>query len=195
MKKGVQFKTIFLKETLVKDKKIDSLIKWGKEFGRLGMVPESKGNFSFRTKNGFIITGTGTLKWKLRVKDFVEVVKLERKRGEFVVFCNGKIIPSREALFHDEIYRLRPEINAIFHTHDGLVLEVADKLKIPCTSKEQIGGSYQLVQEIKKVLGKFKEVNYLVLKNHGIVSLGKTIAEAGRLVKLNHEKARKEGGD
>ncbi len=190
MKGKVHFKTIFLKRAFTKDGGINLLINWGKKFDKWGMVPESKGNLSFRTKNGFIITGTGTVLGKLKTDDFVEVVKLENKKSEFVVFCNGKIIPSMESLFHGEIYKLRPEINAIFHTHDSLVLEAANKLKIPSTKKEEPGGSWQLVQEIKKILRGSGEINYLALKNHGIIALGKTITEAGKLIKLNHQKAK-----
>jgi|Deesub1362B_J571_1020462.scaffolds.fasta_scaffold02049_4 ribulose-5-phosphate 4-epimerase/fuculose-1-phosphate aldolase len=186
----VQFKTKFVEKNLPKDKRIPILIKWGKKFGEIGIAPETKGNLSFRTKSGFIITGTGTTIGDLKPEDFVEVTKIEKKNKKFVVYCKGRIVPSMESVFHKEIYNFRSEINAVFHLHDKPVLEVADKLKIFCTEKEQIPGSYSLVKEIRKLLEKRRGIDYLIIQNHGIISLGKTLTEAGKLVTLFHRKAK-----
>lgn len=191
MEKGkVQFKTVFLEKTLPEDKKTDSLIGWGKKFKAIGIAPETKGNLSLRTRRGFIITGAGKALGGLKSEDLVEVIDVKKEKESFVVYCRGRVIPSMETIFHKEIYKLRPDINAIFHLHDHSVLEAEKKLKIPRTQKEQPPGSYLLVREIKKLfLGKI--TNYFILKNHGVVALGKTVAEAGNLVKKIHQKARR----
>ena len=191
----VKFKTIFLAKNFPKDRKIDLLIKWGKEFDDMRIAPETKGNLSFRTKFGFIITGTGTVLGNLKPRDFVEVLRIEKKKQEFTARCKGKIIPSMESLFHNEIYNLRPKINAIFHLHDNLVLAKADKLKIPCTEKDQPAGSLDLVKEIRKLLEKRKSANYLIIKNHGVISLGKTLIKAKERVKIFNKKAKKMKND
>ena len=187
----VKFKTIFLAKNFSKNRKIDLLIKWGKAFARMGIAPETKGNLSFRTQSGFIITGTGTMLGKLRLKDFVEVLQIEKNKQEFTARCKGKIIPSMESLFHSEIYNLRPKINAIFHLHDNFVLAKKNKLKIFSTEKEQPAGSLALVQEIRKLLEKRKTIDYLIIKNHGIISLGKTLMETKKLVLFFNKRARK----
>ncbi len=192
MKKNnrVKFKTIFLAKNFSKNRKIDLLIKWGKEFARMGIAPETKGNLSFRTQFGFIITGTGTMLGNLRPKDFVEVLRIEKKKQKFTARCKGKIIPSMEGLFHNEIYNLRPKINAIFHLHDNLVLTKGEKLKIPCTEKEQPAGSLALVEEIRKLLKKRKNIDYLIIKNHGVISLGKTLLKAKEQIKFFNKQAK-----
>lgn len=187
----VQFETKFINKNLPKDRKIAYLIKWGKRFKELGIAPKTLGNLSFRTKSGFIITGTGTKLGELRPEDLVEVLEIKKENDKFTVYCRGKIIPSMETIFHNEIYKIRPEINAIFHLHDRLVLEKGDKLKIPCTEREQPPGSYLLAEEIKKILKERKGINYLLLKNHGVVSLGRNLAESRKLLILFHEKARR----
>jgi ribulose-5-phosphate 4-epimerase/fuculose-1-phosphate aldolase len=186
----VKFRTIFLAKNFSKNRKIDLLIKWGKAFARMGIAPETKGNLSFRTQFGFIITGTGTVLGNLKPKDFVEVLRIERKKQEFTARCKGKIVPSMESLFHNEIYNLRPEINAVFHLHDNLVLTKGEKLKIPCTEKEQPAGSIALVEEIRKLLEKRKTVNYLIIKNHGVISLGKTLLKTKDRIKFFNKQAK-----
>ena len=76
------------------------------------------------------------------------------------------MIPSKESLLHSEIYNLRAEINAVFHAHDPLMLELANELKIPCTEREQPRGSYELVKEANSLLALNKDVKYFVLRNH-----------------------------
>jgi len=111
------------------------------------------------------------------------------------VFWLSHVIPSRETLLHSEIYDLRAEINAIFHVHNQLVLDFADELGVPCTERERPRGSYELVKEVNKLLGLRKDVKYFVLKNHGVVSMGGTLEEAGRLAEHMHEMARKKQKD
>lgn len=183
---GVQFETKFVEKKSPRDKRITSLIKYAKTFSLIGIAPQTKGNLSFRTNGGFVITGTGKALGELGPQDFVEVVGLKKKNKKFIVYCWGEVVPSMETVFHKEIYDLRPEINTVFHLHDNSVLKVGEKLRIASTKKEQPSGSYLLVREIKKLLKK-KRVDYFILKNHGIVALGETVAGANNLVKKFHK--------
>ncbi len=85
---------------------------------------------------------------------------------------------------------MRPEINAIFHAHDQSALEFADELKIPCTEREQLRGSYELAKEANKLLGLRKDIKYFVLRKHGVISMGETMEEAGRLAEYMNKMAR-----
>ena len=76
-----------------------------------------------------------------------------------------------------KIYEKRPEVNAIFHGHSLELL----KPGIVTTEEEKPYGTVELVEEVLKVL----DNDVFVLKNHGFVSLGKTMDEAGNnIVKL-----------
>jgi ribulose-5-phosphate 4-epimerase/fuculose-1-phosphate aldolase len=167
----------------------DQLIYWCKRFGGLGLVPETSGNLSFRTRQGFIITGTGFALGTIEEGNLVEVLKVDMEDGRSLVQVQGKVIPSKEAMLHAGIYDLKPEIKAVIHVHDQLVLEYADELGLPRTEAWQLGGSYKLAREVQKLLNQAEGIKYAILRDHGIISLGETMEEAGRMVEDIHRMA------
>jgi L-fuculose-phosphate aldolase len=196
---GVRFETAFLSKNPPRDKRTDQLVHWCQRFDKLGLAPKSAGNLSFRTKQGFIITATGVELRAAEKANLVEVLKVEILEGQILVYAKGRVVPSKESVLHSEIYNLRPEINAVFHTHDQMVVELADELKLPCTEGEQPRGSYELAQEVQRILRLIEDARYLVLRNHGVIAMGKTMAEAGSLAENMNRMARdfaqrKEGG-
>ena len=178
---GVRFETVFVSNNPPDEDRVNELIYWSRRFDELGLAPKSAGNLSFRTKNGFIITATGVALKAAERENLVEVLKVEMEKEQIVVYVRGKEVPSKESVLHSEIYGLRPEINAVFHIHDLLVVELADELKILCTEGEQPRGSYELVTEVNRLLRLTPDANYIVLRNHGIISMGETLEEAGKL--------------
>jgi len=186
----VRFDTVFLSKSPTEDEKTNQLIYWCKRFDELGLVPKTAGNLSFRTQKGFIITAMGFAVRDAGKDNLIEVLKVEIKEGQILVHIKGKVIPSKESVLHAGVYELRPEINAIFHVHDQLVLESANELKLPHTEVEQPGGSYELAKEVYKLLGQIKDIKYIVLKNHGVISIGESMEEAGRLVEDMNKMAR-----
>ncbi len=196
---GVRFETVFLSNSPPDDERVDRLIYWCQRFHDLGLAPKSAGNLSFRTKQGFVITGSGINLGAIKKDEFVEVLKVEMETNRTLVYARGRIVPSKESLLHSEIYHLRAGVNAVFHIHDQLVLELADELEIPCTEREQPRGSYQLVREASELLVRTEGVECFVLKNHGVVAVGETLEDAGRLAerinKMARNKAPRKGGE
>jgi len=188
---GVRFQTVFLSSNPPDDERTNQLLYWAERFHRLGLAPKSAGNLSFRTKEGFVITATGVALWAADKENLVEVLKVEVKQAQTVVCVKGKVIPSKESVLHSGIYDSRSEINAVFHIHDELVVGLADELRLPCTQGEQPRGSYELVKEVDRMLGLTGDTKYLVVRNHGIISMGETLEEAGRLVEDTNKMARK----
>lgn len=72
------------------------------------------------------------------------------------------------------------------HVHNSLVLKYKKKLNFPITKKEEPYGSIELMREVIKVLN---QENYILMKNHGFLSLGKTIEEAGKKALSSHDQA------
>lgn len=182
---GVKFKTEFLKKPVPKDPRIAELISWCRKFHQHNLAPVcagcSAGNLSFRLepgKNHFIITGAG-LKAKdgLTNKSLVKILDCDLKNK--VIKVEGKVKPSSETMLHFALYQNRPEVNAIFHGHCPEILKQAKKLNLAQTEKEASYGSVELVKQALAIL---KNNNFLVLKNHGFVALGKTMEETGQLV-------------
>ena len=184
---GVKFKTVFLEQCTPKNQCIKELISWCKKFSEIGIAPKhgnaSFGNLSARTKNGFITTGTGTDHENMKDSDFAEVISVSI--SEKKVRAIGLVAPSSESIMHYAIYSMRPDVNAIFHGHDAEVLKNAKKLGVPVTEKEEPYGSLELMEESKKLCVH----DYFILKNHGIISLGKTMQDAGKRAIEMHKKA------
>lgn len=182
MKEGkIRFKSIFVSDEVPSDARIDELKEWSEIFQRNGLTPEIEGNYtgnlSFRSKEGFVITGSG-LKSKENLSNdcFVYVKNYDEQSN--TVYIEGSRQPSSEAVMHFLIYKTRKEVNAIFHGHNDAIIMNAEKLEFPVTEKEHEPGTIELAKEVLKVLGDKK---LIVLKNHGFVSLGRTMKEAGEL--------------
>ena len=79
---------------------------------------------------------------------------------------------------HYLIYRNHKDINAVFHGHNNSIILKAEKMGIPKTRKKHDPGTKELAREVLNVIGENK---LIVLKNHGFLSLGKTMQEAGEL--------------
>lgn len=173
--------------------RINEIRKWAKIFNDNNLTPIvdggiSCGNLSFRLQSGenkFIITASQTgFYHELSNSDFVQVI--DCNFDQKVVFALGEREPSSESMLHFAIYKSRPEVNAIYHGHSDEILANVEKLKLVETIREQPYGTAELADEVLKVLG---DNNFVVMKNHGFVSLGSSCDEAGNntLEKIKHQ--------
>ena len=94
-------------------------------------------------------------------------------------YVNGVKEPSSESFLHYSIYKEREDVKAIFHVHDDGVLKHAKEMNIPVTHEKKFYGTIELSSEAMKIL---KNYDYIALKGHGIVAMGKSIEETSRLV-------------
>ena len=182
MKEGkIRFNISFVSAEVPSDARIDELKEWSERFQRNGLTPEFEGNYtgnlSFRCREGLVITASG-LKSKENLSNdcFVYVKSYDEQNN--TVYVEGRRQPSSEAVMHYLIYETRNEINAVFHGHNKAIVMNAEKLEFPVTEMEHEPGTNALAREALKVLG---NKNLFVLKNHGFVSLGRTMKEAGEL--------------
>ncbi|MCK5535023.1 class II aldolase/adducin family protein [bacterium] len=188
---GIKFKTKIINKEIPKHPGLEELKYWCREFHKFHLAPPysggSYGNLSFRVKKGedsFIITGSKIgLKEKLSDDCFVKVLSSNLKAE--TIFISGIKEPSSESKLHLAIYRQRKDINAIFHGHCKKILSNADRLKIPQTQKEELYGTMELVQRVLEILD---DKSFLIMKNHGFISLGKTMEKAGKLALEIHKK-------
>ena len=138
----------------------------------------SGGNVSIREGDRVYITPTGSILGCLREED-ISIVDIE---GNII---KGK--PSSELKMHLGIYRSREDVNSIIHTHSPytIAFSVLDR-KIELITPEskvfikKIGyvpyleaGSEELAKEVSK-----RKEDVIVLKNHGVVCLGRNLRDA-----------------
>ena len=181
--KGVKFKTVRLDKKIPVGSKVKELKYWCAKFHEYNLAPAyqggSYGNLSFRIKKNsdeFIITGSKIgLKDSLANKSFARVSAVDLDKG--IVYSHGAKKPSSESMLHFAIYNKRKDVNAIFHGHCKEILCSASRLKIAETSKKEPYGTLKLVKSVLKPLGK---KNFIVMKGHGFISMGKAMSQAGR---------------
>jgi len=176
------FSSVSLDKNPPVDPLIDEMIQWGKRFHESGYVQGAEGSLSFRTKLGFIITGNGIALDILTRDTIVEVRGVVSGLNKPSVYTKGKVEPPIETLLHSGIYEILPEIKAIFYLRAKDVLKVAEKLGIPSMDAEQPAGSQELTQQAVNLVKLNSNARYFVLKNHGVITLGASMSEAGKLV-------------
>jgi L-fuculose-phosphate aldolase len=158
------------------------------EMVRRGLVSGASGNASLRLspeegRELLAITPTQRLYSELAPEDIV-VIDFD---GEPV---EGELLPSSETPLHLAIYRARRDAKAVVHTHSifASVLAVAG-LELPPIIDEMVmaigggvrvadyafPGSEELAQRACEALG---ERNAVLLRNHGMVGVGRSLKEA-----------------
>ncbi|MDR0902851.1 MAG: class II aldolase/adducin family protein, partial [Opitutaceae bacterium] len=162
----------------------DQLVETMRRIYRLRMTTTSGGNLSIRDPNGDIwITPAGVDKGRLRPADIV------RARADGT--RDGLHRPSSEFPFHREIYRRRPDIQAIVHAHPGALVAFSICRRIPDTRVQSLAhtlcgkiacapyacpGSEQLGQNIADTFA--GGADCVMLENHGVVIGGRDLKEA-----------------
>ena len=176
---------------------IAEIIKISNEIYDKGLVSGKAGNISarFKGENGDIIAITPTLKSlsQLNEKDIV------------LVDLDGNILtkgtPSSEVNMHLEIYKKRPNVNGIVHTHSPYATGFAHSskkikryegfgsIKTPFLAEIEYEkpGSEKLAKNASEGLG---SEDVLILKKHGVICVSENLKEAELLAVFVEETAK-----
>ena len=174
---GVKFQTDFVGRRPPFDPRLAELVQWCHTLASWGVVGDTVGNLSFRTTNGYIISRTAANLATITTEEFVEVVEADVAGRSLTVI--GAYEPSSESMMHATLYQARAEVKAVFHGHSEKLLTAATRLRIAVTEQEQPYGTPQLSEEIVKILAWH---NLFIMRDHGFVSLGRTMSEAARWI-------------
>ena len=150
------------------------------------LMTSNDGNISIRIDaDRILITAAGVCKGRMEAGDLL------------IIDLNGNILiswkelkPSSETPMHLEVYKQRPEINAVIHAHpifatsltvanqtfpDDILPEVALTLgKVPVTAYAT-PSSHQDAEVIRPLI---RDHNALLLRQHGSLTVGKDLNEA-----------------
>lgn len=167
-----------------------------REMERLGLVSGSSGNVSLRLNPGagsddalMAITPMGVPYTELSDADVVVVdADLEP--------LDGDLAPSSESLLHLGIYSRRQDVGAVIHTHsifssvaavtgreippivDEMVVYVGGGIRV---SEYAFPGTEELAESVCVAL---EDRSAALIRNHGAVGVGRTVAEALRVCSL-----------
>ncbi len=183
---GVKYQTIIEDDTIPSGVRIDELRKWCRIFHEKNLAPfypgGTYGNMSFRVQQGeniFIITAARTsFAEELPPEAFFTVSGVDLEKA--IVYASGEKNrePSSETMLHYAIFRERPDVMAILHGHCRAITQNAEKTGIVTTGEFVEPGTTKVVDSILEVLDNH---NFIEIKDHGFLSLGKSIDEAGLL--------------
>ena len=165
--------------------KVEQLRQLGRQLVELGLTWGNGGNISVRTgTNSFLITASGTSLGSLEPGDFAECDLAGRP------LAGEEKRPSKEAGMHAAIYKQRPDINAVIHSHPfyGLIMAccreeipqnwfIENMYYLERTARVDYyhPGSKELAESVG---AKAREANLLILNNHGIIAYDHSPQEA-----------------
>ncbi len=159
---------------------------WLSDHGYFGSLRGTGGNVSVRIDGRDLMAVTpSSVKYHEIILDDVCIVDLS---GAVV---EGSRSPSVESGMHAAVYRGRPDVNAVVHTHQtygsvfALLNEPVPSLldEVSFTLGESIevvpyalSGSTELAANVAGKLG--NNANAYIIQNHGIIALGKNMDKA-----------------
>jgi L-fuculose-phosphate aldolase len=159
------------------------LIAAAQALDALGFMPSKSGNLSVRTSRGFLITPSALAYAATEPEDLVEVA-LEGS------VLHGRRAPSSEWRLHAEVYKARPEIQAVVHTHSPLAtaLSCARQGLPPFHYMIVMGGGADIrcsayatfgTQELAEAgVAALEGRKAALLANHGVLAIGRSLAGA-----------------
>jgi len=178
--------------------KKEELVECVRNLYWIGLTTSISGNHSIRFRNRWMwITPSGISRYKIHSN---HLVKVHLKTSK--VF--GHIRPSIELNLHRNIYNKRQDVNAIVHTHSPFTIGVSisskkfqhviEEAKIvvgqPVIISNKPSGSKDLAESVSGAFQKEGATRAVVIKNHGVVAVGKDIHQARAVVESLEEWAK-----
>jgi L-ribulose-5-phosphate 4-epimerase len=175
----------------------EELIQLHLELPRNNLVAWTSGNVSARDpETGFMVIKPSGIRYEDLTPEAMVVVDLDGKVVE------GKYKPSSDTFAHVYVYRHRPDSNGVVHTHSTfatawaaagrpippVLTAICDEFggSIPVGAYAKIGGD-EIGQEIIRSIGTSPAI---LMKNHGVFSIGKTPEAAVKAAVMVEDVAR-----
>lgn len=173
---------------------IADLQRYAKELVTSGLVVGAGGNLSMRDGAYMYISPSG---FDLKEIADHQWVKVHIDSGEI----EGDLRPSSEVLMHLECFRKRPDIQACLHAHPTFSVAVSSTGKnipplfpdFPAMVKKVgyvdyvIPTTHLLADQVAQQIG---TCDVLVFRNHGVLTVGRTMKEAFFFMQLTEESAK-----
>lgn len=151
-----------------------------------GLVTGTSGNVSVRTPEGDVLVTPSGIDYEVLEPEDVVLVDLEDK------VLDGSLGPSTETPMHTGIYRARPEVGAVVHTHSRyattlaclgweippihyMLTTLSDEGRIPLAPYATYG-TEELAGYAGEALGENRKA--CLLRNHGTITVGENPDEA-----------------
>jgi L-ribulose-5-phosphate 4-epimerase len=162
-----------------------------------GLVTWTSGNVSGRDpETGYVVIKPSGVRYEALTPQDLVIVDLD---GDVI---EGRLKPSVDTATHLYVYRRRPDVNGVVHTHSTFatafaalgkpipvyLTAMADEFggPIPAGAYAQIGGE-EIGAEIVRSIG---DSVTILLKNHGVFTIGPTATAAVKAAVMTEDVAR-----
>ena len=165
----------------------EEIVSVAQAIDKAGFCPSKSGNVSARFRDGLLITPSGLPYAQTRPEDLIYVA-LDG------TVLSGSRKPSSEWPFHTEIYKARPDAQAIVHTHSPRATALSCARRgipafhymialcggddVRCADYATFGSPELAANAVKALEGR----KAVLLANHGVIALGATLAGAHTIV-------------
>lgn len=174
-------------EFITEKKMVLDACLWLSELGYFGTHRGTGGNVSVRCEDSMMVITPSSIKYRdISAADlFVLDLDLAVREGK------SGLKPSMESGLHSAVYRNRPDVQAVVHTHQtyGSIFSLINT-PIPPLFDEvafalgpvvdvipyALSGSADLAKNVGEKLS--NHANAYIIQNHGILTFGRTLAEA-----------------
>ncbi|WP_407270900.1 class II aldolase/adducin family protein [Radiobacillus sp. PE A8.2] len=165
----------------------NKLVQSGLVVGAGGNLSMRDGGFMYISPSGFDLQEIETEHW----------VKVNIETGEVL----SDLKPSSEILMHLECFRRRPDINSVLHAHPSYSVGVSSAGKdipnmfpdFPAMVKKVAYLDYVIPTTnvlADKVAAVIDDADVVVMRNHGVMTVGKSMKEAYFFMQLTEEAAK-----
>ncbi len=175
----------------------EELVALHLELPRHNLVAWTSGNVSARDPGtGLVVIKPSGIRYEELTPDAMVVVDLDGRVVE------GKYKPSSDTFAHVYVYRHRPDVNGVVHTHSTfatawaaigrpippVLTAICDEFggPIPVGAYAKIGGD-EIGQEIIRSIGSSPAI---LMKNHGVFTVGRTPEAAVKAAVMVEDVAR-----
>jgi L-ribulose-5-phosphate 4-epimerase len=181
----------------VLEKLRNNVCRWNKELPKNGLVAWTSGNVSGRDpKSGLIVIKPSGVMYDDLDPGSMVIVDIDGKVIE------GKLKPSVDTATHLYIYKQRPDVGGVVHTHStfatafaavgkpipACLTAICDEFDgpIPVGGVAPIGGE-EIGREVVRAIG---ESPAILMQNHGVFAVGKDAAAAVKAAVMIEDAAR-----
>lgn len=168
------------------------LVEAGKKLIGEGFTVETWGNISIKDEDGRVYITPSGMDYDTCTVDDIVVMSLDKE------ILSGKRVPSIETDLHLQIYRARPEVGAVVHTHpiystvfsamgEGIPFGICDESAQALggeikTAAYALPGTMELANNCVEALGTIS--NACLLQSHGAVCVGRDIKGAFKVARV-----------
>jgi L-ribulose-5-phosphate 4-epimerase len=167
------------------------------ELPKNNLVAWTSGNVSGRdTASGLVVIKPSGIRYEELTPESMVVVNLDGKVIE------GRFKPSSDTFAHLYVYRERPDVGGVVHTHSTfatafaaigkpippVLTAICDEFggPVPCGGYAKIGGD-EIGRELVRAIGASPAI---LMKNHGVFTIGKTAEAAVKAAVMVEDVAR-----